>query len=77
MILIAVFPQILNSIFNILGIQVYSNGIFAILLFFFMVILMSITSIVSILNHKVRSLTQEVALLEKRIRELENKDENA
>ena len=71
MILIAVFPQILDRVFAILGIQVYSNGIFAILFFFFMIILMSITSIVSVLNSKIRSLTQSVALLEKRVRDLE------
>lgn len=76
MIIIALFPVVLDKLFTVLGIQVYSNGIFAILFFFFMMILMSLTSIVSILNSKVRSLTQEVAILEKRIRDLEGEIKN-
>lgn len=71
MILLAVFPNLLQYVFYLLGIQVYSNGIFAILIFFILVMLMILTSIVSGLNHKNRRLTQEIALLEKRIRDLE------
>ena len=71
MIILALFPSLLRTLFNILGIQVYSNGIFAILLFFILVILMSLTSIVSGLNNKNRRLTQEIALLERRIRDME------
>ena len=74
MMIVAIFPQVLERIFLLLGIQVYSNGIFAILFLFFMIILMSITSIVSILNNKVRCLTQEIAILEKRLREIEEND---
>ncbi len=72
MLLLALFPGILGSVFELLRIQVYSNGIFAILLFFFLVILMSLTSIVSVQNSKIRRLVQESAILEKRVRELEN-----
>ena len=72
MLLLALFPGILGSVFKLLKIQVYSNGIFAILLFFFLVIMMSLTSIVSVQNSKIRRLTQESAILEKRVRELEN-----
>ncbi len=72
MIVVAVFPGILTSIFNFLGIQVYSNGIFAVLFLFFMIILMSLTSIVSILNAKIRTLTQEMAILEKKVRDMED-----
>ena len=42
----------------------------SILLIYIYLILITITSIVSNLNSRLRSLTQEIALLEKRVREL-------
>lgn len=75
MIALTLFPQILGWFFDLLGFEVYSNGLFSILIFFILLMLLVLTSIVSALNEKNRRLVQTVALLEKRIRDLESKVE--
>lgn len=55
------------------------NGLYVICIGFMIMLLMSLTSIVSRQAFKIRSLVQDNALLEKRIRELEKvvlNDEN-
>ena len=47
------------------------NGLFIIGIGFIVMILMAITSIVSKQNKKIRTLIQDNAILEKRVRELE------
>ena len=66
------FPDFLSYIVNKLGIVSNMNGLFILCIAFIIIILMSITSIVSRQTNKIRSLTQSLALLEKRIRDLEN-----
>jgi len=73
MLLISIFPDILAFISNILGFQVASNALFALILGFFLMILLSLTSIVSGQTEKIKTLAQAIALLEKRIREMEEK----
>ncbi len=75
MIVLVLFPKILDS-FKFIGIVEPINGLFAVLIFCLLMILMSITSIVSKLNEKNKTLIQEFAMLEKRIRELEKYNEN-
>lgn len=75
MIVLVLFPEILQWFFNLCGIQVYSNGIFAVLILFILLILLALTSIVSRLNERNRKLTQAIALLEKRVREMEKKEQ--
>lgn len=74
MALLVAIPQLLSWLVNLVGIQSNMNGLFIFCIAFVVMILMSITSIVTRLNMKVRTLTQEIAILEKRIRELEGKD---
>lgn len=71
--ILVIWPQILSSIISIIGIQSNMNGLFIFAIAFVIVILMSITSIVSKQSEKIKSLTQTIAMLEKRIRELEDK----
>ena len=53
------------------------NGLFSVLLFFILTIIMSLTAIVSRQSERIRALVQSQALLEERIRELEvKKDEH-
>jgi hypothetical protein len=73
MILVVAFPGALSSIIHFFGIIELTNGIFALGLFALLLICMALTSIVSTLNAKMRSLIQTCALYEKRIRELEEK----
>lgn len=75
MIVLTIFPQLLQGLFSLCGFEVYSNGLFAVLCFFILLILLALTSIVSKLNDKSRRLIQVIALLEKRIRELERENE--
>ena len=71
---LVIFPQLLTYILGLLGIQTYMYGLFLFCIAFIIMIVMSITSIVSKQNNKIRTLTQETSILEKRIRDLEKKN---
>lgn len=72
--ILVVFPELLVSIIRIFGIQDNMNGLFIFCIGFIIIILLSITSIATRLNAKVRTLTQELAIMDKRIRDLEEKN---
>lgn len=65
-------PQLLVKFVRILGIESNMNGLFVLALGFILIILMSLTSIVSRQSTKIRMLIQQLAIMEKRIRELED-----
>jgi hypothetical protein len=71
MLVVSIFPGILAYISKIFGFQVASNALFSLILGFLLIILLSLTSIVSRQNEKIKTLVQTIALLEKRLRELE------
>lgn len=73
MLIMVIFPQILNVMTVILGFQVGSNALFAMLIFCIMIILMSMTAIASKQKEAIKRLAQYAAQLEKRIRELGNR----
>lgn len=75
-ILVAI-PELLVKIIRIFGIQDNMNGLFIFMIGFILLILLSLTSIASRQNGKLRLLTQEMAILEKRVRELEQNTVNA
>ena len=66
-----VFPGIAKALSGLLGFETQSNFIFLVVLFFVLLLLVSMTSIVSKQRRQIRSLIQKTALLEKRIEELE------
>ncbi|MBO5072380.1 MAG: DUF2304 domain-containing protein [Eubacterium sp.] len=70
----AAFPGLLVFITSLVGIEVPTNGLFAIAILFLILILMSITVIVSETSARIKTLVQKISLMEKRIRELENKN---
>ena len=72
MAIMLLFPALLKKFSLLIGISTPSNALFAAILFFILLILMSLTSIISRLNEKNIKLIQSVAILEKRVRELEN-----
>lgn len=74
LLLLSLFPGLLKSVTSLLGFQVQSNALFAILFFFVLLILMSLTSIISKQNESIKRLVQHAALLEKRLRDLEHND---
>lgn len=69
--ILVIWPKSLTIIISIIGIQGSMNGLFILAIAFVIAILMSITSIVSKQSEKIRSLTQTIAILEKKIREQE------
>lgn len=69
--LMAIFPNILVGLRNLLGFQDNMNTLYVILIGFIIILVMAVTSIVSHQSESIKKLAQENALLEKRIRELE------
>lgn len=65
------FPLLLRRFTHILGIASEMNGLFSIGLGCIISILMALTSIVSTQNAKIRRLTQNIAYMEQRLRDLE------
>ena len=74
MLILAVFSQVLNWLSALVGIYSPVNALFAIALFCIIIILMSLTAIVSKLNDRLTQMAQNVALLEKRVREAEQRE---
>ncbi len=68
---LAVFPQLLDRFAGWLGIYSPVNALFAVLLLFGGMMMLALTAIISREKREIVRLTQEAALLEKRVRELE------
>ena len=75
--LLVIYPELLKYIIHILGIEDNMNGLFIICIAFMLMIMMALTSIASRQNMKIRQLVQEIAILDKRIRELESENQSA
>lgn len=71
MLVLAVFPGLLDRFARLLGIYSSVNALFAVLIFCGLVVMISFTVIISRDNQQIVRLAQKTALLEKRIRELE------
>lgn len=69
-----IWPDALYTLMGAFGISVPVNGVFLVCIGFIIVILMSMTAIVSKQTDRIKQLVQHQALLEKRIRELEEKE---
>lgn len=65
------FPELLVRFARMLGIESNMNGLYILCIAFILMILMTLTAIVSRQQMKIRTLIQEISMLEKRIRELE------
>ena len=75
MVILGIFPQMLEWLSHLFGIVETMNGLFTFAIAFILVLLLSLTSIVSKQSERIKNLIQENALLEKRIRRLENEEE--
>ena len=67
----AVFPYVVLVLTDLLGMAVPVNVVFLLVIAFILLLLLSLSSIVSGFAEKIKRLAQENALLEKRVRELE------
>lgn len=72
MLILIIWPELLYRFSVLVGISMPVNALYSFVFFCMMIILVSLTAIVSALNEKVKRLTQSQAILEKRLRELEN-----
>lgn len=72
MLLLALFPQILNCFSLLIGIYAPTNALFALMFFCVIILLMSLTAIVSRQTERIKNMAQQIAMQEKRIRDLEN-----
>lgn len=70
------FPELLVSFVRLFGIESNMNGLYILCIAFIFMILMTLTSIVSRQQLKIRTLIQELSMMEKRIRELEDELRN-
>lgn len=68
------FPGLLVWFVRLLGIESNMNGLYVLCFAFIIATLMTLTSIASRQALKIRTLIQEISMLEKRIRELESNE---
>lgn len=73
MLILVLFPQIMVKFISLVGITSLMNGLFITMIAFLIMLVMSLTSIASRQAQRITKLIQTQALLEKRVRELENK----
>lgn len=73
--ILVLFPGLLDMMAKLVGIATPMNGLFAFAIFFVIIILMSLTAIVSKQTDRIKNLAQNNAMMEKRIRELEEEKE--
>ncbi|MEG2054478.1 MAG: DUF2304 domain-containing protein [Oscillospiraceae bacterium] len=72
LLLFAAVPSILIFIRNFLKVEVVSNLVFMIVIAFMLLIILGLSSTVSKFAEEIKKLTQNAAILEKRVRNLEN-----
>lgn len=72
--IMVIWPDTLVRFTRMLGIASNMNGLFIACIAFVIMILMSLTSIVSKQADKIKNLTQTIAKMEKRLREVEGKE---
>lgn len=75
MLILVVWPGLLLKLAILVGIQSNMNALYIFMLAFVIMILMSLTSICSGQNARIRELIQTDAIMEKRLREAEKKIE--
>ncbi len=74
LLIFVIFPELLVGVSRLLGIQTTMNTLYILLIGFLIILTISLTSIVSGQKERIRVLTQQSAVLDKRIRELEKKE---
>ena len=72
MLIVTIFPGIVDFVGELVGIAAPVNTIFLFAGMFMVLIVMTLTFIVSHMNDRIYRLAQTIALLERRIRELES-----
>lgn len=68
---LVVWPKLLSICVNLIGIQSNMNGLFIMAFAFVIMIMMSLTAIASKQSNRIKILVQEMAVMDKKIRELQ------
>lgn len=76
LLMVAIFPYIIYVIRDLFDMVMPSNVVFMIMFGFVLLLLLSHSVAVTELSHKSKRQTQSIALLEKRVRELEEQLQN-
>jgi len=71
MLIFAIFPDLLIRFTGFLGVKVASNGLFAMSIFLVVVMLVFLTVVVTELTIRIRKMAQKTAIMEKRLRDME------
>lgn len=71
MLLMIIFPQISVMVTRLLGFESNMNTLYITCIGFIIMLLMMVTSIVSRQSNKIKTLVQEIAILKKEIRDLQ------
>lgn len=71
LLLMVAFPRAIEFLADIIGVASYINAIFMAFIFFILLLVVSLTSIVSKQHREIKTLIQNLALLQKRVEELE------
>lgn len=74
--ILLIWPKVLNLGVNLIGIQSNMNGLFIMTIGFLVMIMMSLTAIVSRQSNRIRILVQEIAIMDKKIRNIEKSIDN-
>lgn len=70
LLLMVAFPKAIDIIAEFIGVASYINAIFMAFIFFILLLVVSLTSIVSKQHREIKTLIQNVALLQKQVDEL-------
>ena len=68
------FPDLVAFFANLIGVASYINAIFMAFIFFILLLIVSLSSIVSKQSREIKTLIQNLALLKKEIEEIKNRD---
>ncbi len=75
LLIFSIFPYTILVLRDLLRMEMPVNAVFTIAFAFVFLLLLSLSSIASGFSQKIKSLTQQLAFLEKRIRELESQQD--
>lgn len=75
MLVLSLFPQVLDSVSELVGVYSSVNALFAVMLLCGLILMISFTMIISREKAEIVRLTQEVAILENRLDKLEGRME--
>lgn len=73
LLLMVAFPSAIEFLANLIGVASYINAIFMAFIFFILLLVVSLTSIASKQRQEIKTLIQNLALLQKRVEELEKR----